>query len=53
MPALKDFINESFYNLKQISVKKAAGFGLAKSNLVPENYLLMLQLVEHLKFTRE
>ena len=53
MPAGKDFIMKSFYNLKHLSVKDAVNFGLEKSNLVTEKYPLIVQPVEHLKLTRE
>ncbi|MBC7935441.1 MAG: KUP/HAK/KT family potassium transporter [Rhizobacter sp.] len=53
MPAWKNFVMKSFYNLRYMSVKEHINFGLDKSNLVLEKYPLVISPVQHPPLIRE
>lgn len=53
MPAWKNFIMKSYYNLKYLSVKDWINFGLDKSNLVEEKYPVVVQHFQPLRLVRE
>ncbi|XVJ65384.1 MAG: KUP/HAK/KT family potassium transporter [Lacibacter sp.] len=53
MPGWKQFLMKSYYNLKQLSVKESVNFGLDRSNLIEEQYPVIVQKVEPQQLTRE
>ncbi|MBC7867471.1 MAG: KUP/HAK/KT family potassium transporter [Gloeobacteraceae cyanobacterium ES-bin-316] len=53
MPAWKNFVMKSFYNLRYMSVKEHINFGLDKSNLVLEQYPLVISPLQHPPLIRE
>lgn len=53
MPAWKNFIMRSYFNLKYLSVREYVNFGLDRSNVVVEKYPLVVTPVEYRKLTRE
>lgn len=53
MPFGKRFIMRSYFNLKNLSVKEMVNFGLNRSNVVVEQYPLVVTPAEHPPLTRE
>ena len=53
MPAWENFIMKSYFNLKYLSVKEAANFGLEESNLHIEKYPLVVNAAAPVQLTRE
>lgn len=53
MPAWKNFIMRSYFNLKYLSVREYVNFGLDQSNVVLEKYPLVVTPVEHRPLIRE
>ena len=52
LPAFKNFIMKSYYNLRIFSVKEAVNFGLEKSNFIIEKYPLVLTAPDQRKLKR-
>jgi KUP system potassium uptake protein len=53
MPAWKNFIMKSFYNLKSLSVREYVNFGLDRSNLIVEKYPLVVVPFQQNKLVRK
>ena len=52
LPAVKNFIMKSYYNLRIFSIKEAVNFGLEKSNVIIEKYPLVVNAPEQRKLKR-
>lgn len=53
MPFWTNFIMKSFYNLKRLSVKEQVNFGLDRSNVIIEEYPLVVVPYQHPPIARE
>lgn len=53
MPAWKNFIMKSYYNLRYLSIKDYVNFGLDESNLIVEKYPLIVVPFERQKLKRK
>lgn len=53
MPFWKNFLVKSYFNLKNLSVKESANFGLDPSNVTIEKYPVVVTPVVHAQLVRE